>query len=327
MWYRNIRGALEEIGFEQNPYDKCVFNKLDKDGVQVTVAIHVDDLMITSVSQRLVDELENHLRNKYGDITVKDGKVLDYVGMTFDFSQEGSVRITMAHCIEEILATCGVEGTAATPATDNLFNVRDDATPATTEEAIWFHSFTAKMLYVSKRVKPECLVTVSFLSTRVQKCDQDDLNKLRRLLKYLRATKDRGIAIKIGDEIEINCYIDASYGVHMDSGKSHSGLAVVLGEGPVNVYSSKQHINVKSSTEAELVALRRSAPEAFPGRPRIRRPVQHQTGQHVNDGADKERRAWSYRVTAYPHSILLVEGSNRFRGSYHSAYTNRRNDR
>ena len=137
-----------------------------------------------------MDELENHLRKKYGVITIKGGQVLDYVGMTFDFTRQGIVRITMTHCIEEILATCGVEGTATTPATDNLFNVRDDATPATEEEATWFHSFTAKLLYVSKRVKPECLVAVSFLSTRVQKCDQDDLNKLRRLLKYLRATRE-----------------------------------------------------------------------------------------------------------------------------------------
>ena len=188
-------------------------------------------------------------------ITVKDGEVLDYVGMTFDFREQGIVRVTMKHCIDDILDSCGVEGTAVTPATDNLFNVREDTPKASAEEAIWFHSFTAKMLYVSKRVKPECLTTVAFLSTRVQKCDQDDLGKLRRLLKYLRGSRDRGIAIKIGDEIQINVYIDASYGVHMDSGRSHSGLVVMMGDGPVIVCSSKQKLAVKSSTEAELVAL------------------------------------------------------------------------
>ena len=94
---------------------------------------------------------------------------MDHVGMTFDFTQQDIVRITMTHCIEEILATCGMECTATTPATDYLFNVRDDVTSATKEEATWPHPFAAKLLYVSKRVKPEYLVAVSFLSTRVQK--------------------------------------------------------------------------------------------------------------------------------------------------------------
>ena len=99
-----------------------------------------------------MDELENHVRKKYGVITIKGGQVLDHVGMTFDFTQQDIVRITMTHCIEEILATCGMECTATTPATDNLFNVRDDVTSATKEEATWSHPFAAKLLYVSKRV-------------------------------------------------------------------------------------------------------------------------------------------------------------------------------
>jgi hypothetical protein len=99
------------------------------------------------------------------------------------------------------------------------------------------------------------MTAVAFLTTRVQKCDADDLKKLTRLLRYLRATRERGVVLEIGDVIRITVYIDAAYGVHMDSGKSHSGAAVMVGYGPVSVSSTKQHIVTKSSTEAELVAL------------------------------------------------------------------------
>ena len=55
----------------------------------------------------------------------------------------------------------------------------------------------------------------------------------------------------------VKAYIDAAYGVHQDSGKSHTGCAVVLGEaGPTFAKSAKQKIVTKSSTEAELVGLR-----------------------------------------------------------------------
>jgi hypothetical protein len=210
--------------------------------------------MATSESDKLLDELENQLRKTYGTITVKCGKVIDYVGMTFDFTEPTTVKVTMAHSVQDILTGCGVDGTAATPASENLFNIRD-TTKATEQEKKWFHTYVAKMLYVSKRVKPECMVAVAFLTTRVEKCDVDDLNKLKRLLKYLRETADRGIALTIGDEIRITVYIDAAYGVHTDSGKSHSGFAVQVGVGSLAVSSSKQKIVTKSSTESELVAL------------------------------------------------------------------------
>ena len=121
MWYNNISKALEDIGYVKNEYDKCVFNKMDANGVQISIALHVDDLLVTSTSDALIEELENHLRSRYGTITVKGGDVIDYVGMTFDFREQGKVKVSMKHCVEDILSTCGVEGTAATPAGGHLF--------------------------------------------------------------------------------------------------------------------------------------------------------------------------------------------------------------
>jgi hypothetical protein len=111
------------------------------------------------------------------------------------------------------------------------------------------------------------LAVVSFLSTRALEPDEDDLGKLTRALGYLLGTRERGIVLKIGDYMSVGALIDAAYGVHTASGKSHSGCAIVLGllgiGGPVHVKSSKQSLVVKSSTEAELVALSDYASQAI----------------------------------------------------------------
>jgi len=100
------------------------------------------------------------------------------------------------------------------------------------------------------------LTAVAFLSTRVQVCDIDDLAKLKRLLGYILGTRHRGIVLCIGEHMTVKAYIDAAYGVHQDSGKSHTGCAIILGDaGPVLAKSSKQKIVTKSSTESELVGL------------------------------------------------------------------------
>jgi hypothetical protein len=78
---------------------------------------------------------------------------------------------------------------------------------------------------------------------------------LFRVLCYLKGTVNLGIILRPGDgPIQLSAYADASYGVHPD-GKSHSGLVIALGSGPVFVRSSKQRIVTKSSTEAELISL------------------------------------------------------------------------
>ena len=104
----------------------------------------------------------------------------------------------------------------------------------------------AKLSYLAKRAKPECLTAVAYLATRVTRCTTDDVDKLKRLLKYVAATRERGVVFRPGSlGICVRVFIDAAYGVHAD-GKSHTGSCIVIGElGAVHCKSSKQSIVTK----------------------------------------------------------------------------------
>jgi len=52
----------------------------------------------------------------------------------------------------------------------------------------------------------------------------------------------------------VKWWVDASYGVHPDC-KSHTGAALTIGKGCIIGKSTKQKLNTRSSTEAELVAV------------------------------------------------------------------------
>ena len=45
LFYRKLRKELEDYGFEINPYDPCVANKMTTSGKEMTLVWHVDDLM------------------------------------------------------------------------------------------------------------------------------------------------------------------------------------------------------------------------------------------------------------------------------------------
>ena len=108
------------------------------------------------------------------------------------------------------------------------------------------------------------MTAISFLATRVTKCTPDDEDKLERLIKYIRYSRDRGIVLRPGKEgITLSMYVDAAYGVHQDR-MSHTGSCVVVGNrGAVHCKSAKQSSMSKSSTEAELIALSDSANPAL----------------------------------------------------------------
>jgi hypothetical protein len=76
------------------------------------------------------------------------------------------------------------------------------------------------------------------------------------MMKFLIQTKEDILTIKLvikdGNKIMAEWYVDASFAVHPDF-KSHTGVAMTAGKGANINVSSKQNINTRSSTEAELV--------------------------------------------------------------------------
>jgi hypothetical protein len=251
LWYDLLSSTLLADGFIINPLDPCIFNKM-VDGLQITVVIYVDDLFISSLNKSAIDSLELLLRDKFIDITVRDGLSHSYLGMTWDFSIPKSVSISMLGYTSDLLDFASVPGSVLTPATESLFDIRESP-PLRADAAERFHTLTAKLLYLAKRTRPDILLAVSFLTTRVNCSTDDDLSKLHRVIKYLNSCPDLGINLEASDPSGIRAYIDASYGIHVD-GKSHSALISSLGMGPIATASSKQKIVTKSSTEAELVA-------------------------------------------------------------------------
>lgn len=253
LWYDDLSSTLLDMGYKKNPSDLCVFNRTT-DGVQCTICLHVDDLKITSVNEDLIEDTIAQLTAKYKTVTVHRGLIHSYLGMTFDYSTLGKVKITMEKFVADLLKDCEVTGTAATPATVHLFEIDENSPLLPPDRAKLFHSRVATVLYLAKRNRPDTLTTVAFLTTRVSAPTEEDWNKLTRLLKYINGTSNFGIVLEADKAICVLVWVDASYGVHAD-GKSHAGVCISLGRGAVYVRSGKQKLVSKSSTEAELIGL------------------------------------------------------------------------
>jgi len=247
---------LTAIGFVLNPYDPCIANKL-VNGKQLTISWHVNDLTISCVDKASIHYVIQQLKSIYGqDLKEHIGLVHDYLGMKFDYPTPGQVEISMDMYIANIIDSFPeqITGVSATPVTDKLFLICDDDRPLPEEQAIMFHHVTAQLLFASTRVRRDIQTTVAFLTTRVKQPGEDVWGKLKRVLKYLNATRHLHLTLTVDSLSSIKWYVDGSHQIHDDC-KGHTGAFMTLGRGAIASSSRKQKINTRSSTETELIAV------------------------------------------------------------------------
>jgi Reverse transcriptase (RNA-dependent DNA polymerase) len=264
LFWKHLSSVLISKGFKINPYDTCVANKMIN-GKQCTILWHVDDLKISHVDANVVTDVIAMLSAEFGKeapLTISRGAVHEYLGMTLDFTEKGVAKIDMSKYVDNIIMEMpeDMAGVCPTPAANHLFEVNTEAEKLDETKKEFFHHVVAQLLFLCKRARPDIQTAVAFLCTRVQYPDVDDYKKLVRVIKYLRKTKDMPLRLEAESLKIAKWWVDASYAVHPDM-KSHTGGVFSLGKGGIYGTSTRQRINAKSSTEAELIAVAEVLPQ------------------------------------------------------------------
>jgi hypothetical protein len=179
--------------------------------------------------------------------------VHEYLGMKFDFTCPKKVVISMFGYINDILETNHVTKVAPTPAHDLLFHSNATSLQLGMVEKEKFHRVVAQLLFLAKRGRPDILLPVAVLTTKVQRPTVEDNEKLNRILAYLNGTRELPLTLEAKKDLQAICYCDAAHANHPDR-KGHKGILFTLGSGCLLAVSTKLKLTTKSSTESELVA-------------------------------------------------------------------------
>jgi len=116
LWYTLYTEVLHKEGFEINPYDRCVANKVIK-GKQCTIAWYVDDNILSHVESSVVDSVIDKIEEYFPGLVVERGKNLSFLGMEIEFLEKGKLKLGLVQYIcgmieelEEALAPYGESG-------------------------------------------------------------------------------------------------------------------------------------------------------------------------------------------------------------------------
>jgi Reverse transcriptase (RNA-dependent DNA polymerase) len=65
LWYELFANTLKDMGFELNPYDAGVANKIIN-GTQCTIVLYIDDNKISHVDPNVVSEVIAKIEERFG---------------------------------------------------------------------------------------------------------------------------------------------------------------------------------------------------------------------------------------------------------------------
>jgi hypothetical protein len=260
-WNELLSNVLYQNGYIQSEVDPCVFYGQFKDGY-IIMCTHVDDFYVVATHDALIVNLENILKEEFGEIVVKSDDVLGYLGMQVTINKtNGDITISQPNYAMKILKESGYQSLKAskTPSATTLSHLDGD------EKLVDVNNYLkliGLLNYLAVFTRPDILYALSDCAQKCSKPTQSDLRKVMRVFRYIKGTINNGITFNSDGKVELCCYVDASYNCYSD-GKSHFGNCFSFGpnDGVFYAKSQKMKLITLSSAEVEYVALCDAATE------------------------------------------------------------------
>jgi len=125
-----------------------------------------------------------------------------------------------------------------------------------------YRELVGALTYLSVTTRPDISFAVSELGQFNNCYNNSHWTAAKRVLRYLKGTKDLGLIYEPGLKPLIG-FVDSDWGSCTIDRRSHTGYTFLLGGGPISWDSRKQKTVALSSTEAEYMALTDATKEAI----------------------------------------------------------------
>jgi hypothetical protein len=196
LYYKVFRKDIEDIGFNINPYDPCVANRIVH-GKQHTLTWHVDNVKSSHLDKHVNDEFLHWLKAMYASDGIGEEKATrglkhDYLGMILDYTLSGTLKVDMTQYVKAVIEEFPEKssGKSACAWSENLFKVNEDAKKLDKKTAAIFHTFVMKGMFLWKRGRQDIQPGIAFLTTRVSEPNEDDWKKLIKIMRFLNREKE-----------------------------------------------------------------------------------------------------------------------------------------
>ena len=191
IWYYTLKEKLvSELGFSVLQSEYCIYiNKK----LNIIICLYVDDLAIIAPDINIINTFISQIK-KYFNIK-NLGLITDYLGIDIDLNlKEGYLKLSQAKYIDKILVKYGLEASNPiyTPM-DSKAKLEPNKKQANKKLIKLFQGIIGSLLYIALGTRPDIAFSVIKLARFASNPSPNHVSLAKRVLRYLKATKDYGI--------------------------------------------------------------------------------------------------------------------------------------
>ncbi|KAL0387727.1 UNVERIFIED_CONTAM: Retrovirus-related Pol polyprotein from transposon RE2 [Sesamum radiatum] len=257
-WYSRIDKYFMDRGFRRSLSEPTLYIKSQGNDTLI-VSLYVDDLIYTGNNEKMIQVFKEDMMKTFEMSDL--GLMHFFLGIEINQEKEG-IFICQRKYTETLLKKFKMESckTVTTPLVTGEKYQKEDGSQKV--DGSMYRSLIGSLLYLTA-TRPDIMFATCLLSRFMQSPSQVHYAAAKRILRYLRGTKDFGIWYKSTNDAKLVGYTDSDWAGSVDDMKSTSGYTFSLGSGIFSWASKKQATVAQSSAEAEYIAAAATSNQAI----------------------------------------------------------------
>ena len=266
MFFELLKKNLLDLKFKQVEHiDPCLF--IHKQAICLT---YVDDCLWFGRDGAALDALIAKMKGKM-ELKVESRDVSAFLGI--QFTRRGdTIELKQIGLIDKVLEATGMKdcNPAKVPADAKTLGKDKDGSPF--DEEWSYPSVVGMLLYLAGNSRPDIAFAVNQAARFTHNPKQSHAVAVKRIVRYLKGTRDRGLIFRPSVDWKVDCYVDANFCGLWGSedpddpivSKSRTGYVITLAGCPLTWRSTLQQETSLSTMMAEYVALSSAMQEMLP---------------------------------------------------------------
>ena len=258
QWYLKFEEVITSSGFMENKVERCVYHKVRGSKI-IFLILYVDDVLLASNDLDMLHEVKQLLSMHFD---MKDlGEASFVLGIEIHRDRSRNLLgLSQKAYIERVLQRFNMDACkpCAAPISHgeklSLAQCPKNEFEREPMKGIPYASAVGSLMYAQVCTRPDIAFVVGLLGRYLSNPGMDHWNVVKRVLRYLKGTKDYMLTYRKVENLELIGYTDSDFAMCPDDRKSTSGYIFMLAGGAVSWKSVKQTLVTSSTMHAEFVA-------------------------------------------------------------------------
>ena len=263
-WHQKLKTELGKFGFEASAADPGLFIRAEDAGAGfIFILVYVDDILVIAKDLSAVTDVKAMIRSVFD---IRDmGEVSFYLGISITRDWDGGTfRLRQDKLLAKLLTRYGMLDAKGkcVPISPGVLLSTQIGDPLCTDVHT-YGNLVGSLLYLSVCTRPDIAYAAGVLSKYMSSPTSAHWSTAKGVLKYLASTA--GLSLELGgrEQLTLIGFCDADFAGDLDTRKSTTGYAFMLGNGAVSWSSKRQPTVAVSTTEAEYMSAAYATKEAL----------------------------------------------------------------